>query len=73
MELGGYYSNWKLRGKNPRKRDHRGSRPQICLYHPLKSLADSEEHMCRRDSKELSGKLQLGDGKSRIEISASGH
>lgn len=33
----------------------------------------SEEHMCRSDSKELSGKLQLGDWKSRREISASGH
>lgn len=33
----------------------------------------SEQHMCRRDSKELHGKLQLGDWKSRIEILASGH
>ena len=40
MAFGSYRSDWKLRSANPRKRDHKGSRPQIYLYHPLKPLAD---------------------------------
>lgn len=31
----------------------------------------SEQHMCRRDSKVLRGKLQLGDWKSRTEFTSS--
>lgn len=40
MKFGSYHSDWKLRGKNPIKRDHAGNRPQNYLYHPFKSLPD---------------------------------